>query len=75
MASVEGLAKLSAAAIKAACAVLQRVQERDGAHAQPAAHLLSQSEIDTIEALTPSLEGKIARQKNPHPPGSLARVS
>jgi len=75
MASATGLAKLTAAAIKAACAVLQLVQERDGAHAQPASHLLSPAEIDTAEALTPTLEGRTARQTNPHPPATLARVS
>jgi hypothetical protein len=55
--------------------VLQLVQERDGAHAQSASSLLSQSEVDTVEALTPGLEGKTAQQNNPHPPSSLARVS
>ncbi len=75
MTAAERLAKLTAAAVKAACAVLQLVQERDGTHAQPAAHLLNQAEIDTVEALTPSLEGRTERQKNPHPPRSLARVS
>jgi hypothetical protein len=33
------------------------------------------AETDTIEALTPEPEGKTARQKNPHPPRTLARAS
>lgn len=73
--SAERLAKLTAAAVKAACAILQLVQERDGAHAQPASHLLDPAEMHTIEALVPKLEGKTTRQRNPHPQESLARAS
>ncbi len=69
------LNKLAAAAIKAACAILQLVQDRDGTHGQSADHLLDPSEINTIEALVPTLEGKTARQQNPHALRSLARVS
>jgi hypothetical protein len=36
---------------------------------------ITEPEIDTIEALVPTLEGKTDRQKNPHPGRSLARAS
>jgi hypothetical protein len=73
--SAERLVKLTAAAVKAACITMQLVQERDGAHGRAASEVFSEAEIDTFEALTPTLEGKTERQKNPHPPRSLARAS
>jgi hypothetical protein len=73
--SAERLMKLTAAAIKAACIDMRLVQERDGAHGLAASIAFSDDEIDTIEALSPTLEGKTARQTNPHPPRSLARAS
>jgi hypothetical protein len=75
LASAERLAKLTAAAVKAARLTLQLVQERNGAHGQPASHAFSAAEIETIEALTPTLEGNTERQRNPHPPRSLAHAS
>ncbi len=75
MATADRLMKLTAAALKAACIDMQLVQERDGTHGQPASEAFSEPEIDTIEALSPALEGKTDRQRNPHPPRSLARAS
>lgn len=75
LATAERLAKLTAAALKAACAILQLVQERNGAHGQPAGHVFGNAETDTIDALSPTLEGKTARQKNPHPARTLAHAS
>ncbi len=75
MASAEGLAKLAAVAAKAACIDIQLVQERDGKHRLPATYIFSEPEIDTVEALIPSLEGKTERQKNPHPTRGLARAA
>jgi hypothetical protein len=74
VASAERLLKLAAAATKAACVDIQLVQERDGKHQLPAANLFTEAEIETLEALVPTLEGKTDRQKNPHPPASLARA-
>jgi hypothetical protein len=54
---------------------LQLVQERDGAHGLPAGCAFSHAETETIEALTPTLQGKTKRQQNPHPPHRLARAS
>lgn len=75
MASAERLTKLTAAALQAACISLQLVQERDGQHGLPARAVFTEAEIDTVEALTPTLEGKTERQTNPHPPRSLARAA
>ena len=69
------LMKLTAAAPMAACIDMQLVQERDGTHGSPASQVFSTPEIDTIEALSPVLEGKTERQRNPHSPRSLARAS
>jgi hypothetical protein len=73
--TAERLLKLTAAALKAACIDIQLVQERDGAHGLAAEVVFSEPEIETIEALNPTLEGKTARQQNPHRPGSLARAA
>jgi Transposase DDE domain len=75
LSTAERLSKLSAAAVKAACMTLQLVQERDGRQGLPAMHVFSQTEIHTLEALTPTLQGAVPRQRNPHPPGSLARAA
>jgi hypothetical protein len=72
IASAERLVKLAAAATKAACIDIQLTQERDGAHGLPASNVFTEPEIDTLAALGPTLEGKTDRQRNPHPPRSLA---
>lgn len=69
------LVKLTAIAAKAACLTLQLVQARDGRSEQPARIAFSPSEIETLEALIPELEGKTQAQKNPHPRHSLARAA
>jgi len=74
MASAERLVKLAAVAVKAACIDIQLTQERDGKHHLPASTIFTEPEIDTIEALVPTLEGNTDRQKNPHPAKSLARA-
>jgi hypothetical protein len=75
MATADRLMKLTATALKAACIDMQLVQERDGTHGLPASHVFSEPETDTIEALSPVLEGKTERQRNPHPRRSLASAS
>jgi hypothetical protein len=74
LASADRLVKLTAAAIKAACIDIQLVQERDGKHQLPASTVFAEPEIETLEALIPTLEGETERQQNPHPPRSLARA-
>jgi hypothetical protein len=73
--TAERLEKLAAAAVKAACIDIQLTQERDGKHQLPGATVFTEAEMDTIEALVPTLEGKTDRQKNPHPVKSLARAT
>ena len=62
-------------AIKAACIDMQLVQERDAKHQLPASTVFADLEIETLEALVPTLEGKTERQQNPHPSRSLAWAS
>jgi hypothetical protein len=75
IATAERLVKLAAVAVKAACIDIQLTQERDGAHQLPGSTVFSEPEIDTIEALVPTLEGNTDRQRNPHPARSLARAT
>lgn len=64
--------KLIAAALVAAVTVLQLVRERDGAAGRPLDDILDPVDGPVLEATSASLEGKTARQKNPHAKGSLA---
>jgi hypothetical protein len=70
--SAERLIKLTAIAARAAAAIMQLVQARDGRSGQGAEIAFTPAEIETLTALIPTLEGKTALQKNHHPPGSLA---
>ena len=70
--SADRLLKLTAIAARAACTIMQLVQARDGKSGQDAQIAFTPHEIDTLRALVPTLEGKTALQKNPHPPLSLA---
>lgn len=72
IASAERLVKLAAVATKAACIDIQLTQERDGPHQRPATDVFSEAEIETLAVLSPTLEGATQRQRNPHPPRSLA---
>jgi hypothetical protein len=69
----EALERLAATALVAATAVMQLVHARSEAgRALPAARVFTPSQIAALQALTPQLEGKTAKQKNPHPPQTLA---
>ena len=70
--SADRLLKLTAIAARAACTIMQLVQARDGKSGQDAQIAFTPHEIETLRALVPTLEGKTALQKNPHPPQSLA---
>jgi len=72
IATAERLVKLAAIATKAACIDIQLTQEREGKDQAPAANVFTPAEIDTMAALSPTLEGNTDRQRNLHPPGSLA---
>jgi len=70
--TAERLLKLTAIAARAAVTIMQLVHARDGRSEQDAAIAFTPAEIETIRALVPTLEGKTALQKNPHPADSLA---
>ncbi len=64
--------KLVAASLIAAVSVLQLVRERDGTAKRPLEDAFDPEDQPALEAVSADLEGKTARQKNPHPKGSLA---
>jgi len=68
------LFNLAAIAITAAARTIQLVDARDGSP-RPASDVADQNLITAATAIGPTLEGKTARQKNPHPPGSLGWLS
>lgn len=66
---------LAIATLIAAIEVLSLVRDRDGAAGRPMTDVFAAAEQPAIAAIGASLEGKTARQKNPHAPGSLAHVA
>jgi hypothetical protein len=67
--------KFVAAATVAAITVMQLVKARDGTTDQGLADAFDPADQPILEALSAQLEGRTARQKNPHPRGSLAFAS
>ncbi len=67
--------KRSIAAIIAALSILQSVRERDGRNNRPLEDFFQPDEHPALEAVCRKLEGKTARQRNPHKKGSLAYAS
>jgi hypothetical protein len=64
--------KFVAAATVAAVTVMQLVKARDGTTGQSLAAAFEPADQPILEAVSTQLEGKTARQKNPHPRGTLA---
>ena len=64
--------KLAVAVLIAAITVLQLVHEREGAASRPISDAFESDDQDLLQRVSASLEGKTQRQKNPHPPKSLA---
>lgn len=64
--------KLIVASLVAAVTVLQLVRERDGTARRPLQDAIDKHDQEALEAVSAQLEGRTARQKNPHPKGSLA---
>lgn len=64
------LLKLAALGLAAAVRILQLVDARDGSK-RPASDIVDEPLIEAALAIGPTLEGKTARQQNPHPPHSL----
>lgn len=66
---------LAIATLIAAIQVLQLVRDRDGTAGRTIADVLDPADQPALEAVCATLEGKTARQKNPHSKGSLAYVT
>jgi hypothetical protein len=66
------LENLVTAILIAAIKVMQLVDERDGKTGRPLSDVLDPDDRPALERTCQSLEGKTAKQKNPHPAGSLA---
>ena len=64
--------KFVAAAAVAAVTVMQLVKARDGTTGQKLADAFDPQDQPILEAISSKLAGKTAKQKNPHPNGSLA---
>jgi len=69
--SARSLFNLAALAVVAAARIIQLTDARD-VSARPATDVIDQSLIEATAAIGETLEGKTARQKNPHPHGSLS---
>jgi hypothetical protein len=70
--SAEALFKLAAIAMIAATKIMQLVLARDGTVDRPATDIVTQDQLPMLEALQSGLEGKTAKQKNPHLKHSIA---
>lgn len=70
----ERLFNLAAVALIAAIRTIQLVDARHGGP-RPAADVIDEAFAPALEALSRKLEGATQRQKNPHPPQSLAFVA
>ena len=74
--SGKGLKKLTVMAMQAALKILQLRQDRDGLCSIGAYVVFSEQEIDFAENVSQAkYEGKTKLQRNPHPVGTLARMS
>lgn len=70
----ERLFNLTAIALAAAIRTIQLVDARDGSR-RPASDVVDAAFAIALQRLSHKLEGNTARQKNPHPPGSLAFIA
>ena len=70
----ERMFNLAAIGLAAAIRTLQLVDARDGSP-RPASDVIDEAFAVPLQLLSRKLEGKTARQKNPHAPGSLAFVA
>ena len=71
----EGLTKFLCLALQAAVRTMQLTLARDADSAAQAAEVFDADEIEIMQKILPTLEGKTPKQKNPHRPGSLAQAA
>ena len=69
--SAERLFNLAALGLVAAARIIQLVDARDGSE-RPATDVIAANQVAAAGAIGKRLEGATARQRNPHPNGSLA---
>ena len=72
IADAAAFTKLCTAALIASLQVMQMVQDRDGTAGHTMDLAFEPDDKPIIEAVSQSMEGKTARQKNPHPTGTIA---
>ena len=70
--AAEALFNLAAIAMIAATKIMQLVLARDGTVDRPATDVVAADQLPMLEALQVYLEGKTAKQKNPHAKHSIA---
>lgn len=70
----ERMFNLAAIGLAGAIRTIQLVDARDGSP-RPASDVIDDGSGEAMRRLSKKLEGNTVRQKNPHPPGSLAFVS
>lgn len=75
MQDAERLFRLAAMGLGAAVRIIQLVDARDGATSRPMSDVLDPNLVDEVAILVRDREGATAKQKNPHPEGSLAWLS
>ena len=71
----EGLTKLACLATQAAVRTMQLTLARDTDGPAQASDVFDPEEIEVMQRILPTLEGKTEKQKNPHRPGSLAQAA
>ena len=69
------LRNLACATLIAAITVQQMLHDRDVIAGRPMEDVFDPDEHGIVETIGKTLEGKTQRQKNPHPPGTLARAA
>lgn len=70
--TAEALMKLAIITARTACRVMRLVRARDGRVPQAARDLFEPGQIELLAVLQLQLQGRTARQKNPHHPETLA---
>lgn len=70
--TADALMKLAIITARTACRVMRLVRARDGQVPEAARDLFEPDQIELLVALQLQYEGRTARQKNPHPTGTLA---
>ncbi len=71
---MDAIRKLAVLALELALKVMQLNRARDGSNL-PVQTVFSEAQQACLEDLVPQYEGKTTKQKNPHPPNSLAWAS